>query len=80
MIRGKVNDEVTDEINFRFSELFFQQASKNLETHRFKDPDFGAKMEVLNTYVGYTFYPNNYVLSYGLNDWASAKSVKVSQK
>ena len=68
LLEGKVNNEVTDEINFRFSEFIHGQASLNLDSHSFADPGFGYRMEVLNSYAGFTFSPDNYLLSYGLDN------------
>ena len=51
---GKVNNETTDAINFFFSEHIRRQAVKTLDTHKFEDPEFGMRMEWLNTNLGFT--------------------------
>ena len=53
-VRGKRNDEVTDKINYYFSEHIRQQGLKTMDTHKFADPEFGFRMEFLNTFTGYT--------------------------
>lgn len=53
-IHGKVNDEVTDAINFYFSQHVRTQGEKTLESHRFKDIAFGKRMEWLNSNFGLT--------------------------
>lgn len=66
-IAGKVNNEVTDEVNFYFSEHVRQQAVKTLDTHRFEDPEFGMRMEWLNSYTGLTRAgTNSYTISNGV--------------
>lgn len=53
---GKVNNLTTDAINFYFSQHINERGKKNLETsnNRFKDPEFGMRMEWLNANVGFT--------------------------
>ena len=53
-MRGKVNNEATDAINFYFSEHLRRQAEKNMDTHAFADPAFGMRMEWLNSNIGFT--------------------------
>ena len=53
-LAGKVNDEVTDAINFYFSEHVRRQAAKTMDTHKFADPEFGERMEWLNANMGFT--------------------------
>ena len=53
-VRGKVNNDQTDAINFYFSRYVRREAEKTLETHRFEDPYFGMRMEWLNSKIGYT--------------------------
>ena len=53
-IAGKVNNELTDQVNFYFSEHVRQQAVKTLDTHKFDDPEFGMRMEWLNSNLGFT--------------------------
>ncbi len=53
-INGKINNKVTDAINFYFSEHIRRKASKTLNSHKFQDPDFGMRMEWLNTQIGFT--------------------------
>lgn len=66
-IAGKVNNELTDEVNFYFSEHVRRQAVKNLDTHKFDDPDFGMRMEWLNSGTGYTRSgTNTYTVSNGV--------------
>ena len=67
MLAGKVNNEVNDEIAFRFSEFIHKKASESLDTNYFEDPEFGYRMEMLNTNLGLTFKPDNWLLSYGLD-------------
>lgn len=38
-LRGKINNEVTDSINFHFSEYLMKRAKMNLSTHYFKDAE-----------------------------------------
>jgi len=66
-IGGKVNNAVTDEINYYFSEHVRQQGVKTLDTHKFADPDFGMRMEWLNSYTGLTKAGlNTYTVSNGV--------------
>ena len=66
-VAGKVNNEVTDEVNFYFSEHVRQQAVKTLDTHKFADPEFGMRMEWLNSSTGYTKAGSNtYTVSNGV--------------
>lgn len=53
-LKGKVNNEVTDAINFYFSEHVRHQAAKTMDTHKFADPSFGERMEWLNSDIGFT--------------------------
>jgi len=63
---GKVNDEVTDAINFYFSEHVRIQAAKTMDTHKFADPEFGERMEWLNTNMGFTRAgAASYLVSFG---------------
>ena len=65
-IRGKVNNEVTDAINFYFSEHVRRSALKTMDSHWFEKPDFGYRMEWLNTSIGLTRGGQNSLLvSYG---------------
>lgn len=65
-IAGKVNNEATDEINYYFSEHVKAQGMKNLDTHFFKDAEFGKRMEWLNSNMGYTKGgKTSYMPSYG---------------
>jgi len=45
---------MTDQINYYFSEHIKNTAMKNMDTHRFEDPEFGSRMEWLNSNVGFT--------------------------
>ena len=66
-IAGKVNNEVTDQVNFYFSEHVRRQAAKTLDTHKFADPEFGMRMEWLNSYTGLTRAGSDtYTVSYGV--------------
>lgn len=66
-LNGKVNNEVTDAINFYFSNLLHQEAKRNLDTHKFEDPDFGRRMEFKNCPMGFTtMYGKSVVLTYGI--------------
>ena len=65
-IIGKVNNEVTDEINYLFSEHVRKQAEKTLDTHKFEDPEFGKRMEWLNSEIGFTRGgPESYLVAFG---------------
>ncbi len=39
---------------------------KNIETHKFKDPEFGKRMEWRNAAVGFTNLNKSLLLTYGL--------------
>lgn len=68
-LTGKVNNELTDEINYYFSQALKHAALDNLRFgHKFANKEFGLRMEWLNTAVGYTNYGDDAkVVSYGLN-------------
>ena len=53
-LKGKVNNEVSDAINFYFSEHVRRQAAKNMDTHKFANAEFGERMEWLNSNIGFT--------------------------
>lgn len=53
-IKGKVNTEVTEAINYYFSKHLHDQGLKTLETHKFADAEFGKRMEWLNSNMGFT--------------------------
>lgn len=53
-IKGKVNNSDTDKINYYFSEHIRREAAKTMDTHNFVDPEFGMRMEWLNTNTGFT--------------------------
>ena len=56
-LTGKVNTELTDEINYYYSQALNHAALKNLnQGHQFEDKEQGLRMEWLNTKVGYTNY------------------------
>ena len=63
---GKVNNEVTDAINFYFSSYLNQQAKKNMGTHKFADVEFGKRMSFKNAPMGFTKMYSSLVLTYGL--------------
>ncbi len=66
-LNGKVNNEVTDAINYYFSNFLHQEAKKSLETHRFEDAEFGKRMEFKNCAMGFTrMYGSAFVLTYGI--------------
>ena len=66
-IAGKVNNELTDEVNFYFSEHMRRQAAKTMDTHKFEDPEFGMRMEFMNSYTGHTRAGiNTYTVSNGV--------------
>jgi len=67
-LSGKQNTETTDQINYYFSEHLRRQGLKNLATHRFKDPEFGVRMEFMNSSIGFTkFGQASSLVSYGFN-------------
>lgn len=66
-LRGKVNTDTTDKLNFYFSDYLRRQAAKSLRSHKFEDPEFGKRMLFLNTPVGLTKMYSSLVLTYGLN-------------
>lgn len=53
-IKGKVSNGTTDAINYYFSLHVKEQGMKTIDSHRFEDPDFGKRMEWLNTNLGFT--------------------------
>jgi hypothetical protein len=63
---GKVNTPMTDEINFYFSSYLNNLAKQNLNTHHFKDVEFGKRMTFKNAYVGLTHMYSSLVLTYGI--------------
>lgn len=63
---GKVNNEVTDALNFYFSYFLHKEASKNLDTHKFSDVEFGKRMEFKNLALGYTYIYDSLTLTYGI--------------
>lgn len=66
-INGKVNDEVTDALNFYFSHFLHEEAKLSLTTHKFKDPEFGKRMEFKNAPMGFTsIYKGSKLLTYGI--------------
>ena len=54
LLKGKVNNSVTDEINYYFSEHVRQMGLRSMDTHKFEDPEFGERMEWLNSNIGFT--------------------------
>ena len=65
-ILGKVNSETTDEIHYRVSQHILAQGLKTLETHKFADPEFGKRMEWLNSNIGLTHSGlTSYLPTYG---------------
>ena len=67
IIKGKINTDTTDQINFFFSEHLRRQGSKTLDTHRFSDREFGFRMEWLNSSIGFThFGQDSSIVTYGV--------------
>lgn len=67
-LAGKVNNETTDALNFYFSLFLHEEAKKNLDTHKFSDPEFGKRMSFKNVPVGFTTMYGSSMLSYGFHD------------
>lgn len=65
-LEGKVNNKTTDAINFYFSQYLNREAKKNLDTHKFRDQEFGKRMLFKNAPVGFTKMYSSLVLTYGL--------------
>lgn len=65
-LKGKVNNETTDKINYYFSEYLYREARKNLGTHKFQDVEFGKRMLFKNAPLGFTKMYTSLVLTYGL--------------
>ena len=65
MLTGRVKTDTTDAISFYFSHWLHEAAEKNVDTHFFKDVDFGLRMSFKNAPVGFTTMRNSLVLTYG---------------
>ena len=64
-LEGKVNNEVTDAINYYFSHLLTREASKNLNTNYFEDKEQGKRMTFKNAPLGFTMMYTSWMLTYG---------------
>lgn len=53
-LKGKINDERTDTINYYFSEHVRRRGLQNMDTHKFADKEFGMRMEWMNADYGLT--------------------------
>ena len=66
-LKGRNNNKTTDAINFYFSNWVHEQAKQNLNSHKFKDPEFGMRMEFKNAPVGFTMMSDGLLLTYGFD-------------
>lgn len=64
-LEGKVNNEVTDAINFYFSNLLMTEAAKNIDTNFFSDKAQGKRMTFKNAPLGFTLMYSSWMLTYG---------------
>lgn len=68
-LNGKVNNNVTDQINFYFSKFVKDQTRPSLEegSHRFPDPETALKSLYISAGIDLHLMYTSQVLTYGVN-------------
>jgi hypothetical protein len=68
-LRGKVNNEDTDSLNYYFSQFFHREAMKSLEDgfHKFENQEDAYEYLYINTDYGLTHMGKSLTLTYGVN-------------
>jgi hypothetical protein len=64
-LRGRVNNDTTDAINFYFSYWVNESAKKNINSHKFKDPAAALKTTLKNTPKSLTNIYSSQTLTFG---------------
>jgi len=64
-LRGRVDNDTTDAINFYFSYWVNESAKKNINSHKFKDPAAALKKTLKNTPKSLTNIYSSQTLTFG---------------
>ena len=64
-LKGRVDNTVTDAINFYYSLMFRREAEKSMGSHQFEDKEFGFRMEFKNAPLDMSVIYRADILTYG---------------